>query len=70
MIVDLGNGVALNPGQVVSVRRSYHETHLIITDVLGQVHEVPRSYGESIYDVEKRVIAMLSSSPSNQETAR
>lgn len=60
-LVELGNGIAVNPEHVVSVRRSFHENHLIITDVLGNVHEVPRGYGESIYDAEKRVVAMLTS---------
>lgn len=60
MIVDLGNGIALNPDHVVSVRRDYYGKYLIITDVLGNVHEVQVRYGETIYEAEKRVITMLS----------
>lgn len=48
MIIDLGRGIALNPAHVVSVRRDFHKTCLLITDVLGKVHEI-----------EKRVISML-----------
>ncbi len=60
MIVNLGHGVALNPDHVVSVRRDFYENYLLITDVHGAVHEVPRGYGEDIYDAEKRVIKLLS----------
>ncbi len=59
MLVNFGNGIVLNPDHVVSVCRSFHENHLIITDALGVRHEVSRGYGESIWDAEKRVIAML-----------
>ncbi|AWD21604.1 hypothetical protein [Fuscovulum blasticum] len=58
-LVNLGNGIAVNPEHIVSVTRSFHENHLIITDVLGNRHEVSRGYGESIYDAEKRVVALL-----------
>lgn len=60
MLVNFGNGIVLNPDHVVSVCRDFHENFLIITDVLGNRHEVSRQYGESIRDAEKRVIAMLS----------
>ncbi|MDF2141237.1 hypothetical protein [Paenirhodobacter sp. CAU 1674] len=60
MIVDLGNGVILNPAHVVSVQRDYYGKYLKITDVLGNVHEVQVKYGETIYEAEERVIAMLS----------
>lgn len=60
MIVDLGDGVILNPAHVVSVLRDYYGKYLKITDVLGNVHEVQVNYGETIYEAEKRVITMLS----------
>lgn len=60
MIVDLGNGIVLNADHVVSVRRDFYKKHLIITDVLGNVHEAQVRYGETIYEAEKRVITTLS----------
>lgn len=61
MIVDVGHGVALNPDHVVSVRRSFHENHVLITDVTGMCHEIARGYGESIYETEARIVRLLSS---------
>ena len=63
MIVDLGNGIVLNPAHVVSVRRDYYENYLLISDVLGTVHEVRPKYGETIYDAEKRIISLLTEAP-------
>lgn len=60
MLVDLGDGIALNPDHAVSVRHDFYGRYLIVTDVLGNVHEVQRRYGESIWDAEKRVVAALS----------
>lgn len=60
MIVDLGNGVALNPDHVVSIRQDYHGGYLIIRDVLGNVHEVQRGHRESIWQAQERVTKLLS----------
>lgn len=67
MIVDLGNGVVLNPAHVVSVCRDYYEKYLLITDVLGTVHEVRQKHGETIYDAEKRIISLLTEAPPKKE---
>ena len=54
-LVDLGDGIFVNPEHVVSVRRSFHDTLVIVRDMLGDTHEVQRRYGESIWDAERRV---------------
>ena len=59
MIVCLGNNVFVNPEHVVSVTRTFHENGLIVVDILGNRHEVQRQYGETIYEAEKRGLALL-----------
>lgn len=61
MIVKIGDGIAVNPVFVVSVTRSFHDTHVLVRTKDGACHEVTRGYGESIWDAEKRIIDLLNS---------
>lgn len=59
MLVDLGNGVSVNPEHVVSITREFYGRAMLIKTVLGDVLEAPIKYGESIYDAEKRIVSAL-----------
>nr|WP_321511131.1 hypothetical protein [uncultured Celeribacter sp.] len=59
MIVKLESGIALNPAHVVSVTRDHYGKFVIVRDVLGDAHEVQVGYRESVYEAEKRVVAIL-----------
>lgn len=67
MIVTLGPGIAVNPAQIVSVRQDYHGKKLLITDVLGHIHEISPQYGESIYEAQSRILALLNDSLPEKE---
>lgn len=59
MIVVLGDGIAVNPDFVISVGRSFHDTHILVRTSDGHCHEVQRGYGETIWAAEKRIVALL-----------
>lgn len=59
MIVELAPGTRVNPFYVASVKRGFHEKMLLVHMADGRVHEVPKQYGESIFDAEARVEKLL-----------
>lgn len=60
MIVEIADGVRINPAFVISVRRDSHERMLLVSMQDGSTHKAPKQYGESIFEAEKRVQKLLS----------
>lgn len=54
-LVNLGNGVVVNPEHVVSVTRDFYDKCILVKDVLGQVHEVSLEYGKSAFETQEIV---------------